>query len=229
MKEKMERLNKEIFEILNNLKPPVIRYSSTYDLTHILSEKFQSLYNSMRDAFSTELKKTISNNNVDTLVEFLTTHSALEIVKSYGQANLMIANNVLAHVPDINDFIKGVKLALKPNGVNTFEFPHICKLVQYNQFDTIYHEHFSYLSFGTVINIFAKNGLNVFDVEDIGTHGGSLRVYAQPSDSGSHLVSSRVDDLLSRETSAGMSSIVFYQGFQEHAEKVKNEFLSFLI
>jgi hypothetical protein len=102
-------------------------------------------------------------------------------------------------------------------------------LVLQNQFDTIYHEHFSYLSFGTVVNIFAKNGLNVFDVEELGTHGGSLRVYAQLSDSGSHLVSNRVEDLLSREVSAGMSSIAFYKGFQEHAEKVKNEFLSFLI
>jgi hypothetical protein len=118
---------------------------------------------------------------------------------------------------------------MRPNGVFTCEFPHLMNLVLHNQFDTIYHEHFSYLSFGTVANIFAKNGLNVFDVEEIGTHGGSLRVYAQLSDTGGQPVSSRVDDLLSRETSAGMSSITFYQGFQEHAEKVKNEFLSFLI
>jgi hypothetical protein len=118
---------------------------------------------------------------------------------------------------------------MKPNGVFTCEFPHLMNLISQHQFDTIYHEHFSYLSFGTVINIFAKNGLNVFDVEELGTHGGSLRVYAQPSDTGSHLVSNRVEDLLSREVSAGMASIAFYQGFQEHAEKVKNEFLSFLI
>jgi SAM-dependent methyltransferase len=166
---------------------------------------------------------------IEIVQDFLSTSLAQQLRGQGKTADLVVANNVLAHVPDINDFSNACRLLMRPNGVFTCEFPHLMNLVLHNQFDTIYHEHFSYLSFGTVVNIFAKNGLNVFDVEEIGTHGGSLRVYAQLSDTGGQPVSSRVDDLLSRETSAGMSSITFYQGFQEHAEKVKNEFLSFLI
>jgi SAM-dependent methyltransferase len=167
--------------------------------------------------------------SIEIVQDFLSTSLAQQLRNQGKTADLVVANNVLAHVPDINDFSNACRLLMKPNGVFTCEFPHLMNLVSQHQFDTIYHEHFSYLSFGTVINIFAKNGLNVFDVEEIGTHGGSLRVYAQLSDTGGQPVSSRVDDLLSRETSAGMSSITFYQGFQEHAEKVKNEFLLFLI
>jgi SAM-dependent methyltransferase len=166
---------------------------------------------------------------IEIVQDFLSTSLAQQLRNQGKTADLVVANNVLAHVPDINDFSNACRLLMKPNGVFTCEFPHLMNLVLHNQFDTIYHEHFSYLSFCTVVNIFAKNGLNVFDVEELGTHGGSLRVYAQPSDSGSHLVSSRVDDLLSREVLAGMASTAFYQGFQEHAEKVKNEFLSFLV
>ena len=166
---------------------------------------------------------------IEIVQDFLSTSLAQQLRNQGKTADLVVANNVLAHVPDINDFSNACRLLMKPNGVFTCEFPHLMNLISQHQFDTIYHEHFSYLSFGTVINIFAKNGLNVFDVEEIGTHGGSLRVFAQCSDTGSHLVSSRVDDLLSRETLAGMSSIAFYQGFQEHAERVKNDFLRFLI
>jgi SAM-dependent methyltransferase len=166
---------------------------------------------------------------IEIVQDFLSTSLAQQLRGQGKTADLVVANNVLAHVPDINDFSNACRLLMRPNGVFTCEFPHLMNLVLHNQFDTIYHEHFSYLSFGTVVNIFAKNGLNVFDVEEIGTHGGSLRVYAQLSDTGGQPVSSRVDDLLSRETSAGMSSITFYQGFQEHAEKVKNEFMLFLI
>jgi SAM-dependent methyltransferase len=166
---------------------------------------------------------------IEIVQDFLSTSLAQQLRSQGKTADLVVANNVLAHVPDINDFSNACRLLMKPNGVFTCEFPHLMNLISQRQFDTIYHEHFSYLSFGTVINIFAKNSLNVFDVEEIETHGGSLRVYAQPSDTGSHLVSNRVEDLLSREVSAGMASVAFYQGFQEHAEKVKNEFLSFLI
>ena len=166
---------------------------------------------------------------IEIVQDFLSTSLAQQLRNQGKNADLVVANNVLAHVPDINDFSNACRLLMKPNGVLTCEFPHLMNLISQHQFDTIYHEHFSYLSFGTVINIFAKNGLNVFDVEEIGTHGGSLRVFAQCSDTGSHIVSNRVDDLLSRETLAGMSSIAFYQGFQEHAERVKNDFLRFLI
>jgi hypothetical protein len=166
---------------------------------------------------------------IEIVQDFLSTSLAQQLRNQGKIADLVVANNVLAHVPDINDFSNACRLLMKPNGVFTCEFPHLMNLISQHQFDTIYHEHFSYLSFGTVVNIFAKNGLNVFDVEEIGTHGGSLRVFAQCSDTGSHLVSSRVDDLLSRETLAGMSSIAFYQGFQEHAERVKDDFVTFLV
>jgi hypothetical protein len=142
---------------------------------------------------------------------------------------LLAANNVLAHVPDINDFAQACQTLLKDSGVFTCEFPHLLNLISQNQFDTIYHEHFSYLSFGTVRNIFYKNGLNVFDVERLGTHGGSLRVFAQRSDTGINQVSAKVEELITEENNAGMTTIDFYRGFQEHAEKVKNDFLRFLI
>jgi hypothetical protein len=120
-------------------------------------------------------------------------------------------------------------MLLKDGGVFTCEFPHLLNLISQHQFDTIYHEHFSYLSFGTVVNIFSKNGLNVFDVERLGTHGGSLRVLAQRSDTGIQQVSAKVEELITEENNAGMTTIDFFRGFQEHAEKVKNDFLRFLI
>jgi SAM-dependent methyltransferase len=144
-------------------------------------------------------------------------------------ADLTVANNVLAHVPDINDFVAGFALLLKPLGVATFEFPHLLKLIAENQFDTVYHEHFSYLSLTAVDRIFSANGLVVFDVEDHSTHGGSLRVFAQRSDTGQRARSSRVDELLQREVRAGMLGADYYTGFQEKTDKVKNEFLAFLL
>lgn len=144
-------------------------------------------------------------------------------------ADLTTANNVLAHVPDINDFVAGFEVLLKPDGVSTFEFPHLLRLVTENQFDTIYHEHYSYLSLTTVKQIFEKNGLSVFDVEELSTHGGSLRVYAQRMDTGLRELSQNVMSLLECEAAAGMNSIAFYSGFQEKANKVKNDLLVFLI
>jgi len=167
--------------------------------------------------------------DIEIVQDFLSTSLAQQLRNQGKTADLVVANNVLAHVPDINDFSNACRLLMKPNGVFTCEFPHLMNLISQHQFDTIYHEHFSYLSFGTVVNIFAKNGLNVFDVEEIGTHGGSLRVYAQCSDTGSHLVSNRVEELYSREVSAGMASIAFYQGFQNRSEKIKNAFVAFLV
>jgi len=152
-----------------------------------------------------------------------------ELRRQGRTVDLLAANNVLAHVPDINDFSQACQMLLKDSGVFTCEFPHLLNLISQHQFDTIYHEHFSYLSFGTVVNIFSKNGLSVFDVERLGTHGGSLRVFSQRSDTGSHQLSVRVEDLISAENNAGMTTIDFYRGFQEHAEKVKDDFLRFLI
>ena len=166
---------------------------------------------------------------VEIVQDFLNVSLAGELRRKGRAVDLLAANNVLAHVPDIDDFSRACQMLLKENGVFTCEFPHLLNLISQHQFDTIYHEHFSYLSFGTVVNIFAKNELSVFDVEKLGTHGGSLRVFAQRSDTGSHQLSVRVEELISEENNAGMTTIDFYRGFQEHAEKVKNDFLRFLI
>ncbi|MBB4099930.1 SAM-dependent methyltransferase [Sphingomonas kyeonggiensis] len=144
------------------------------------------------------------------------------------QADLTAANNVLAHVPDINDFVGGFARLLKPQGVSTFEFPHLLRMVTDTQFDTVYHEHYSYLSLTAVENVFRSNGLRVFDVEELSTHGGSLRVYACRIDA-AHAVTPRVTEMLAREESAGITSAAFYTRFQEAAEKVKNGLMRFLL
>jgi len=154
---------------------------------------------------------------------------AMQLAEDGRQADLMVANNVLAHVPDINDFVGGFTQLLKPDGVASFEFPHLLRLVADVQFDTIYHEHYSYLSLTAVAGIFASNGLAVFDVEELPTHGGSLRVYAQRADTGRHSCTARVDDVLAQETAAGMLSSDYYAGFQGRTERVKDELLLWLI
>ena len=146
-----------------------------------------------------------------------------------GKADLILGNNVLAHVPDINDFVKGVKTALKPNGVNTFEFPHLLSLVRHSQFDTIYHEHFSYLSLCNLINVFAKQGLEIFDVEELSTHGGSLRIFTKHVEDDSKKIETRVSEMLVKENEAGLTTLDFYQNFQDKVDKIKNDFISFLI
>ena len=161
--------------------------------------------------------------------EFFGTKLAAELVQQNKQADLTIANNVLAHVPDINDFVTGFSQILKPEGVATFEFPHLVNLVAENQFDTIYHEHFSYLSLTSVVEIFEANGLTVFDVEEIATHGGSLRVFAQRKDFGCHLQKPTVDQVLNREVGLGIKSVDYYSAFQDKTDKVKNDFLTFLL
>ena len=153
---------------------------------------------------------------------------AQSLVEQGKAADLTVANNVLAHVPNINDFVAGFALLLKPAGVATFEFPHLLRLVADNQFDTIYHEHYSYLSLTAVQHIFADNGLTVFDVEELSTHGGSLRVYAQRSDVGERTINPNVTGLLAIEADAGITTPEFYSGFQAKADKVKNDFIEFL-
>jgi len=144
-------------------------------------------------------------------------------------ADLMTANNVLAHVPDINDFVAGFTVLLKAQGVATFEFPHLLRMVQENQFDTAYHEHYSYLSLTAVHQIFARAGLVVFDVEALPTHGGSLRVFAQRTDTGVQPISANVAAILASEKAAGMQHDHFYAGMQKSAEKIKDDLLCFLI
>ena len=154
---------------------------------------------------------------------------ARELVAQGQAADLTAANNVLAHVPDINDFVAGFALLLQPAGVATFEFPHLLQLVQQCQFDTLYHEHFSYLSLTAVQRIFVANGLTVFDVEELPTHGGSLRVYARRTDGTSRPEAPAVAALLAREAQAGVASAAFYGDFQRECLRIKRELLSFLI
>ncbi len=169
------------------------------------------------------------DKGIDIVERFFGVELAEELVLAGKQADLMVANNVLAHVPDINDFVSGFTRLLKPQGVVTFEFPHLLRMVQENQFDTAYHEHYSYLSLTAVQRIFAANGLTVFDVEELPTHGGSLRVFAQRTDTGIHEYSSAVAGLLETEAQAGMTTSAFYQAFQFQAEKVKDDLVLFLI
>lgn len=145
------------------------------------------------------------------------------------QADLTAANNVLAHVPDINDFVAGFSLLLKEQGVATFEFPHLMRLLAETQFDTIYHEHFSYLSLTAVQNVFTANGLAIFDVEELPTHGGSLRVYAQRTATGRHAVSGRVQQVLEAEKASGMLNADHYRDFQARTNRIKYELIRFLL
>ena len=167
--------------------------------------------------------------DIEIVEEFFGVKLGEQLVARGRQADLTVANNVLAHVPDINDFVRGFALLLKPAGVATFECPYLLRLVAESQFDTIYHEHYSYLSLTAVNRIFEFNGLSVFDVEELPTHGGSLRVYAQRCDPGRHELSQNVRKLLERELAAGMSTQKFYAEFQGKADRVKNDFLAFLL
>ena len=167
--------------------------------------------------------------NIDIVARFFGLALACELRAQGRQADLMVANNVLAHVPDINDFVAGFAELLKPGGVATFEFPHLLRMVQGCQFDTAYHEHYSYLSLTAVRRIFAANGLAVFDVENLTTHGGSLRVFAQRADSGTRSGGAAVAAVLAREQAAGMGRATFYQGFQAQAVRIKHALLAFLL
>jgi hypothetical protein len=166
---------------------------------------------------------------IETMERFFGVELAAELVASGKRADLMAANNVLAHVPEINDFAQGFELLLTDKGIATFEFPHLLKLISEHQFDTIYHEHFSYLSFTTVCEIFEKCGLTVFDVQDLSTHGGSLRVFAQRTRTGIQEIQDSVADLMQIEQSLGMKDISFYEGFQDVANRVKDDFVEFLV
>ncbi|MUG98022.1 methyltransferase domain-containing protein [Scytonema sp. UIC 10036] len=166
---------------------------------------------------------------ISTVVKFFGKSTASELVASGKQADLLIGNNVLAHVPDINDFVGGAKILLKPQGIITMEFPHLMRLIEENQFDTIYHEHFSYLSLLTVEKIFAHHGLTIFDVEELSTHGGSLRIYAKQAEDTSKPISPRVIELRAKEEAAGFTNIKNYFSFGEKVKETKFKLLEFLI
>ena len=171
--------------------------------------------------------KTAIDKGIETITEFFSYKLANKILKK--KADLILGNNVLAHVPDINDFVKGVKVALKPNGINTFEFPYLCKLIEQNQFDTIYHEHFSYFTLSTVKTIFEFHGLEIFDVQKLTTHGGSLRIFSKHTDDCTREIDKNVNDILEYEMSIGVNSLNYYEGFQSKIDKIRDSFLSFLI
>ncbi|BDI14794.1 SAM-dependent methyltransferase [Nostoc cf. commune SO-36] len=169
------------------------------------------------------------NKGVPTVVKFFGQETAKEQVTQGKQADLLLGNNVLAHTPYLNDFVKGMKIILKPHGVITMEFPHLMRLIEENQFDTIYHEHFSYFSFITVEKIFAAHGLTIFDVEELATHGGSLRIYARHSEGSSKPVSHQVSELKYREEAAGFTKLEYYFSFGEQVKETKRKLLDFLI
>jgi len=169
------------------------------------------------------------DKGIDVLGEFFGVALADRLASQGYSADLITANNVLAHVPDINDFVSGFARLLKSQGVATFEFPHLLRLVESCQFDTVYHEHFSYLSFTAIEKIFEKNGLTVFDVQELPTHGGSLRVFAERCDSRSRAPTPAVASVRSAEAEVGVSSAGYYAGFQARAERVKDDLVAFLI
>jgi len=169
------------------------------------------------------------NKGIETITDFFGTDLADDLIQKGIYADLIIGNNVLAHVPDINDFVAGMKIMLSPRGIITMEFPHLIQLIDNNQFDTIYHEHFSYLSFYTVQKIFYSQGLEIFDVDEISTHGGSLRIYAKHLDDKTNVVTSKVDELISKEMLKGVADLEYYKGFNENVEKIKLDLLIFLI
>ena len=172
--------------------------------------------------------KVAIQKGIPTLVKFFGAETARSLVPE-SAADLLIANNVLAHVPALNDFVQGMKILLRGGGLITIEFPHLLSLIERNQFDTIYHEHFSYFSFGTACGIFRKHGLRLFDVEELPTHGGSLRVYGCHEDDGSKSDSERKQSVLRRERIAGCDSLELYTGFAHRVQEAKREILDFLI
>jgi hypothetical protein len=173
--------------------------------------------------------KAAIDKGIPTVVKFFGEQLAAEMAGKGKKADLLIGNNVLAQVPDVNDFVKGMKVLLKPQGIVTMEFPHLVKLIEENQFDTIYHEHFSYFSFVSVEKIFSAHGLTLFDVEELPTHGGSLRIYARHEDDPSKPIGPRITELRRREEQAGLMRLELYLSFAEKVKETKRKLLEFLI
>jgi SAM-dependent methyltransferase len=173
--------------------------------------------------------ETAIQKGIPTRIEFFGADAARHLHAEGLQADLIVGNNVLAHVPKLNDFVRGLKLLLQPHGVITLEFPHLLCLMAENQFDTIYHEHFSYFSFSTVEQIFAAHGLTLFDVEALPTHGGSLRIYAGRADDASITLAPRVADLKAKEEAAGLTRLDSYLAYTERVKETKRKLLTFLM
>ena len=177
---------------------------------------------------ASNIAKIATKNGIPTLEKFFNTDCANELKEKNQQADLLLGNNVLAHVPNINNFIAGMKILLKPNGIITMEFPHILQLIRQNQFDTIYHEHFSYFSFFVIQKIFLSKGLTIFDVEEIPTHGGSLRIFAKHSENKLFEITENVENLIKKEKQIGLDNYSVYSDFSQKVKNVKNELNQFL-
>ena len=173
--------------------------------------------------------KLAEEKGIPSMLKFFGVQTAREIIEVHGQADLILGNNVLAHVPEINDFVQGMKLLLKAEGVITMEFPHLLQLMKHNQFDTIYHEHYSYLSLTTVERIFAHHQLTLFDVEELPTHGGSIRIFARHAADKRKVVEERLIRLKAQELQAGLTALHSYASFSEQVKTSKRKILSFLI
>jgi len=173
--------------------------------------------------------KVAIEKGVPTIVRFFGRKTAAEIAAEHGRPDVLLGNNVLAHVPDINDFVAGMKALLAPRGVITMEFPHLARLMAENQFDTIYHEHFSYLSFVIVERIFAHHGITLFDVEELPTHGGSLRIYGRHFENAALAITARARELRQREIDDGFLTLERYRGFGEQVKATKRKLLTFLV
>jgi len=173
--------------------------------------------------------KVAQEAGIPTLVEFFGVKLATELRAQGTQADLLLGNNVLAHVPDLNDFVAGLKIALKPAGVITMEFPHLLRLIEENQFDTIYHEHFSYFSLTTVEQVFARHGLKLFDVEALPTHGGSLRIFSTHAEDAGRVGGERIGRVKAEEERAGLRGLAAYRAFAEKVKQTKRRLLEFLV
>lgn len=165
---------------------------------------------------------------IPSIVKFFGVQTAKELVMENKYADLIIGNNVFAHVPDVNDFVGGMKILLKPDGIITIEFPHLMNLINHNEFDTIYHEHYSYYSFITAEKIFAKHGITLFDVQEVSTHGGSLRIYGRHTENSALKVNERVNLLREKEINAGYTDLSFYSQFQKKVLITKENFINFI-
>ena len=175
------------------------------------------------------IAKVAVEKGIPSVVRFFGQETARDLAADGKHADLLLGNNVLAHVPDLNDFVAGMKILLNPGGVITMEFPHLMRLVEENQFDTIYHEHFSYFSFSTVEQVFAAHGITLFDVQELPTHGGSLRIYGCHADDGAKPVGAAVENLKARERDWGVYDMALYHRFGAKVEATKRGVLSFLI
>ncbi len=212
------------FKLNENSKVIEIASNDGYLLQYFLEKKIPVLGIEP----TTNTAEVARKKGIETITDFFGVRLGKALAVADAKADLLLGNNVLAHVPDIVDFVGGMKLILKPSGVITMEFPHLMQLVDNNQFDTIYHEHFSYLSFYTTKKIFESQGLKMFDVEEIPTHGGSLRVFACHKENDALEVSDNVQALLKKEEAKGMKELVYYDNFQQKALKIKLDLIEFL-